>query len=321
MMRVAPAPEPPHFEALVRRRGLSAISELVGELPDLPRRGKRRNKVAERREEIPGHAYPPLWRKALPDLLREYRHICAYTCFYIERVTGAPCVDHQVPKSRAWNLVYEWRNYRLSCALMNSRKGDAEGVLDPFEIGDDWFVLEVVSCRVLPGPGAVGEIRLRVEETLRILRLNDEICRKNRQEHVDAYLKREIPFSRSGQAGALHRPRASPSGHAPPGRRLMHPLHDHLARQLGERLKARRVVVWYDPRREFGPFIEELRGGPAPHGTTSNFTAGDERAHLAEYDGSFFELRAASSRWSARTSRRPFSSTCPAWSATGAARC
>jgi hypothetical protein len=47
----------------------------------------------------------------------------------------------------------------------------------------------------------------------------------------------------------------------------MHPLHDHIARQLAERLKARRVVVWYDPRCEFAPFIEELRGGPVPRGT------------------------------------------------------
>jgi hypothetical protein len=72
----------------------------------------------------------------------------------------------------------------------------------------------------------------------------------------------------------------------------MHPLHDYIARQLAERLKTRRAVVWYDPRCEFLPFIEELRGGPAPPGTTSAITIGDERAQLAEYGGSYFELRA-----------------------------
>lgn len=72
----------------------------------------------------------------------------------------------------------------------------------------------------------------------------------------------------------------------------MHPLHDHLLRSLAERLKTRRVVVWYDARNEFSPFIEELRGGPAPRGTTSAVTIGDDSAQLAEYDGSFFELRA-----------------------------
>jgi hypothetical protein len=195
MIRVALAPEPPHFTRRVRRPGLSAIAELVGEAPDPPRRGPRRKKVAERREEIPAQAYPPFWREVLPDLLTSYRHICGYTSLYIERVTGAASVDHRIPKARAWDKVYEWDNYRLACALMNSRKGEAENVLDPFEVGDDWFSLELVSYRILPGLGAVGEIRVRVEETLCLLGLNDEICRKARQEYGDCYMKGEIPLS------------------------------------------------------------------------------------------------------------------------------
>ena len=31
----------------------------------------------------------------------------------------------------------------------------------------------------------------------------------------------------------------------------MHPLHEYISKQLAEKLKARKVVVWYDPRREF----------------------------------------------------------------------
>lgn len=72
----------------------------------------------------------------------------------------------------------------------------------------------------------------------------------------------------------------------------MHPLHDHIAKHLAERLKTRRVAVWYDPRSKFVPFIEELRGGPALKGATSTVLVGEEQAHLAEFDGSFFELRA-----------------------------
>ena len=41
----------------------------------------------------------------------------------------------------------------------------------------------------------------------------------------------------------------------------MHPLHDYVARQIAEKLKIKKVIVWYDPRREFAPFIAELRGG------------------------------------------------------------
>ena len=38
----------------------------------------------------------------------------------------------------------------------------------------------------------------------------------------------------------------------------MHPLYAYIAKQLAERLKAKKVVVWYDVRREFAPFIAEL---------------------------------------------------------------
>jgi hypothetical protein len=149
-------------------------------------------KVADRRDAIPSEVFPPFWRLVLPDLLTAYRRICGYTCLYIERVTGGASVDHMVPKARAWNRVYEWENYRLACALMNSRKNEAENVLDPFEVRNDWFALELVSYQIVPGPGAMGEIRVQVETTLRLLGLNDEICRKARQEYADCYLGGEI---------------------------------------------------------------------------------------------------------------------------------
>ena len=42
----------------------------------------------------------------------------------------------------------------------------------------------------------------------------------------------------------------------------MHPLHDYVAKQLADKLKDRRIVVWYDERSEFRPFVDEVRGGP-----------------------------------------------------------
>ncbi|MBK6407975.1 MAG: hypothetical protein IPF66_24990 [Holophagales bacterium] len=51
---------------------------------------------------------------------------------------------------------------------------------------------------------------------------------------------------------------------------MTHPLHDYVARQVADRLKARRIVVWYDPRREFEAFIGEARGGPGPVPGTSS---------------------------------------------------
>ena len=72
----------------------------------------------------------------------------------------------------------------------------------------------------------------------------------------------------------------------------MHPLHDYVAKQLAERLKVRCVVVWYDVRREFAAFIDEIRGGPRSESGVGPVMVAGGKARLAEYDGSFFEIRA-----------------------------
>src|ERR1700722_18554296 len=71
----------------------------------------------------------------------------------------------------------------------------------------------------------------------------------------------------------------------------MHPLYDYIAKQLAERLKARKVVVWYDIRREFAPFIAELRGCVRTTDEAVPVTVSGTAARLTEYDGSMFELR------------------------------
>jgi hypothetical protein len=72
----------------------------------------------------------------------------------------------------------------------------------------------------------------------------------------------------------------------------MHPLHDYVAKQLAEKLKAKKLVVWFDARREFVPFVGEVRGGPNTGSGAVNVTVGGVVTRLAEYDGSMFELRA-----------------------------
>jgi hypothetical protein len=72
----------------------------------------------------------------------------------------------------------------------------------------------------------------------------------------------------------------------------MHPLHNYVANQLAEKLKAKRLIVWYDARREFVPFVAEVRGGANTASTTVPVMVGGIVTRLAEYDGSMFELRA-----------------------------
>ena len=102
-----------------------------------------------------------------------------------------------------WDQVYEWRNYRLACALMNARKGARENVLDPFEVEDGWFALELVEFQILPGTGLPPDVAAAVQETIKCLRLSDHVRCKARAEYAEhywggeislGYLKRRTPF-------------------------------------------------------------------------------------------------------------------------------
>ena len=188
MIPVTPAPEPAAFDKKVRQPGLRAIAELAGEQPDPPRTtGRPYSPVAASRGEIPAAKFPPYWREMLDDLMESYHRICAYLCLYIPRGTGAPSVDHAVAKSRRWDLVYEWSNYRLACSQMNARKGAATDVLDPFEIGEGWFALELVGFQVVPGSGLPDDVAKAVKDTIKRLRLNDHEYCEIRAEHAEEY--------------------------------------------------------------------------------------------------------------------------------------
>lgn len=71
----------------------------------------------------------------------------------------------------------------------------------------------------------------------------------------------------------------------------MHPLNEYISKQLAGKLKAKSVVVWYDPRRDFAPFISELRGGARTGDEAVSVSVDGQAARLTEFDGSMFELR------------------------------
>ena len=188
MIPVTPAPEPPAFDRKVRQPGLRAIAELAGEQPDPPRTaGRPCKKIAASRDKIPADKFPPYWRKVLDDLMESYHQICAYLCIRINRVTGASSVDHAIPKSMRWDQVYEWSNYRLACSLMNARKGAAVDVLDPFEVKEGWFALELVEFQVVPGNSLPDDVTGAVTDTIERLRLNDFYCCEARKEYAVNY--------------------------------------------------------------------------------------------------------------------------------------
>ena len=74
-----------------------------------------------------------------------------------------------------------------------------------------------------------------------------------------------------------------------------HPFHGYVAGQLDKLLRERRVVVFYDPRLEFEPFLSELQPLEPPEGRggLSRYWIQDLQTHLVRFKGSFFALRAA----------------------------
>ena len=152
MIQVREQPEPAGFDARVRQPGLQYLNTAWGS-------GK------------PSSQLPTLWQRIKNELHGAYGGICAYTCMYL---VGTGSVDHFLPKKTNPWLAYEWSNYRLSSDRANSRKGDHTGILDPFQIGSQWFELVFPACLVVPG-GNLPHSRLpAATRTIELLKLNDD---------------------------------------------------------------------------------------------------------------------------------------------------
>jgi hypothetical protein len=188
--------------------GLRAVAEMLGKQPN-PRRKdgkpfKQRTKSIEqadgsildvpitREQDLPSSELPPYWTTCLDSLMAGYDEVCAYSCFRIHKITGARSVDHFAPRSRAWNKVYEWTNYRLACSRLNSRKRDFTDILDPFEVQTGWFQLELVGFQVLPAPELDVGLKRRIETTADRLGLNDSDFCSARAQDAEHYWSEDV---------------------------------------------------------------------------------------------------------------------------------
>ena len=148
MIPVKEQPEPCSFDRLVRQPGRQSLNARDGA-----------GKLAS------------YWKKVRNELHAAYGGVCAYTCVYL---VGTWSVDHFLPKTTHRHLAYEWTNYRLASQIANSRKGEHDGILDPFRIGERWFGLAFPACLVVPGP-ALPECKTReAARTIQLLKLNDD---------------------------------------------------------------------------------------------------------------------------------------------------
>lgn len=176
MIPVTPQPEPATFEAKVRSKGLAHLAK----------------KGIELDQPLPsGTELAPYWRDCLSDLYQAYSGVCAYLGIHFERITGAASTDHFVAKSADARQAYEWSNFRLACSTMNSRKGTYSTVMDPFDVQNDWFYLELVTGHMYANPALDAQTHDAVENTIKTLKLDDADCREVRVRHFDGYIQGE----------------------------------------------------------------------------------------------------------------------------------
>ena len=177
MIPVTPQPEPKNFDTQVRQKGLRWLAkndiDITAPLPS-------------------GTKLPPFWRDCLDELHHGYGDVCAYLAVSFERTTGTGTVEHFCPKSLRPDLAYEWCNYRLACSAINSRKREFTDILDPFEIEDGLFYLELVSGHIFPNPQLPASLQQKIQATIDRLKLDHPDNNKMRAEHYQLYCEGKI---------------------------------------------------------------------------------------------------------------------------------
>jgi len=156
MIPVKPQPEPDDFDRLVRIPGKNFLKGLFGAKPT--------DKQWRENDD---------WKEVRSELIESYHRICAYYAHWIPSASCIANIDHFIPKSVEPKLAYEWSNFRLACPLANTRKKNYQDVLDPFTIGEDWFVLEFPSLYLKPNPQLPTNIQQQICATIKRLKLND----------------------------------------------------------------------------------------------------------------------------------------------------
>lgn len=171
MIKVRLAVEPKNFVELVQKPG----KKFIATNPEPTQKQWKQNNY---------------WVRIAKDIHRTYSGVCAYYCQYIPKVTGSKTIEHFKPKSKHPNQAYIWSNYRLVCGMMNGRKGNNEDVLDPFDIEDDWFIINFNTYMVEPSELVDTQTKSRIDKTIRRLNLNDDECVEGRMEALERFADR-----------------------------------------------------------------------------------------------------------------------------------
>jgi hypothetical protein len=168
MIRFDPVPEPPEFDQNARQKGNAWLSRNVDSAKRLP----------------------DYWSTFKPALADGFGGLCGYTAMYEPVGT----VDHYLSRKQRRDMIYEWSNYRFASGWINSSKQELDTqVLDPFEVEDDWFELQLPDLQLVLTDRVPPEIYERAAFTLERLHLrDDERVIRQRRAWYELFLEGEI---------------------------------------------------------------------------------------------------------------------------------
>lgn len=127
-----------------------------------------------------------------------YNGICAYSSLWIK--PHQPTIDHYVSRDENPNLAYEWENFRLAIGRINTKKRNYKDVLDPFVIGENWFVLDFTTFGIKPNPALDNAEKEAVKKTIKRLDLDNRDYREAREAWFNGFrnnitqLEKYAPF-------------------------------------------------------------------------------------------------------------------------------
>jgi len=149
MMRFNPPPEPPEFDQKARQPGNTWLANN----PDMKKRPR------------------DYWSPFKSHLADGFGNLCGYSAMYEPVGT----VDHYLCCENHRHLAYEWNNYRYASGWLNSSKRTLdEQILDPFQVGDDWFEIILPSLQLVLTDAVPPHERQRAAFTLERLHLRDD---------------------------------------------------------------------------------------------------------------------------------------------------
>lgn len=149
MIRVNPPPEPPDFDVKVRQPGNAWLAKN----PD------------------PKKEPYNYWSRCKSQLANGFQNLCAYSAMYEPVGT----VEHHLCMKNYRELAYEWHNYRYASGWINSSKQNLDDrILDPFQMGDDWFEIVLPSLELKVSDCIPDRERKKAEFTLKRLHLRDD---------------------------------------------------------------------------------------------------------------------------------------------------